>query len=366
MNTMPASGRVAPLQRRGIAALLDRLLLVTVAAVLGLLYWVVGTGQVFPIAVVLGGVLVLAYLIVQWWAYARRGAGLGYAATGLELVSIRDGRPIGWARTLLRAVVLGVLTGSVLGVVAMVIVMLGQQRRRGWHDLAAGSVVIQPGTPTVAAPSAPVQQRGFRTIVPTAPLPTERLHAALQPQAEPPAASEPIRSVPGSPPSPDRAPVSEGPAAPPVPAATQRRISRVRLPRVSQALAEHSATVLAPAPQPGEPAEAGWYLLLDDGRELQLDKPVLIGRAPEPSQEDGDVQLVTCGEPDGSVSKTHLLVGADRFGTYVVDRDSTNGTAVVGAEIGLRPCVPNEVTRLWHGQRVNYGQRWLLARRRAG
>ena len=56
----------------------------------------------------------------------------GMALAGLRCISIRDGGAIGLGRAFLRAVLLALLIPAVIM----------DESRRGWHDRAAGSVVV--------------------------------------------------------------------------------------------------------------------------------------------------------------------------------------------------------------------------------
>jgi uncharacterized RDD family membrane protein YckC len=55
------------------------------------------------------------------------------ALAGVRSISIRDGGAIGLGRAFLRAVLLALLIPAVIM----------DESRRGWHDRAAGSVVIE-------------------------------------------------------------------------------------------------------------------------------------------------------------------------------------------------------------------------------
>ena len=100
---IPRGAVVAGLGKRFLAAVIDALPLLLIVG----LSWLVlrGSGQptVLLVTGIAAAVLSLAYALYQWWGYASRGAGLGAQVTGLRLVSIRDGEPIGWWRVFLRA-----------------------------------------------------------------------------------------------------------------------------------------------------------------------------------------------------------------------------------------------------------------------
>lgn len=108
----------------------------------------------------------------------------------------------------------------------------------------------------------------------------------------------------------------------------------------------------------------GWYLCLDDGREMDLVVPVLLGRNPQRETHDDDAHLVPSGGDGATVSRTHVLIGADSQGVYVVDRESTNGTALWTPGADREPCPAGVQMRVPEGTQVSYGNRWFLMLRR--
>jgi uncharacterized RDD family membrane protein YckC len=90
----------------------------------------------FVLGSVLIGVLAMLYFPFFW---ARGGQTPGMRAAGIRVVNDRDGSRIGWGTALLRLVGYWV-SGAVfyLGFVWILV----DSRRRGWHDLIAGTCVI--------------------------------------------------------------------------------------------------------------------------------------------------------------------------------------------------------------------------------
>ncbi len=131
-----------------------------------------------------------------------------------------------------------------------------------------------------------------------------------------------------------------GPAAPPAPAADgawegDHDGSTVL---VSDVAAMRDATVTgAPgesAARSGEPATSQQpesVLLLSTGIRVPLDRPVLIGRAPESSRFAAGVEprLVTVASPQQDISRTHVELRREGDHLLVTDLNSTNGTIVV-------------------------------------
>ncbi len=90
----------------------------------------------FIVGALVIGIFSLLYFPFFW---ARGGATPGMSIAGIRVVNDRDGSPIGWGPALLRLVGFWV-SGAVfyLGFVWILV----DARRRGWHDLLAGTCVI--------------------------------------------------------------------------------------------------------------------------------------------------------------------------------------------------------------------------------
>ena len=111
-------------------------------------------------------------------------------------------------------------------------------------------------------------------------------------------------------------------------------------------------------PGSGAPAQvAVLRIRLDDGRDFQLDRNVLVGRNPVGQAGEQHAQLLAVDDPGRSISKTHLHLLTDGAGIWVTDRHSTNGSAVTTPD-GLRtPLVPGVPTFVTPGSSVHFGDR---------
>ena len=381
---------VGDLGRRFVAALIDAAPL----ALVGMVATLMLSGQeristVSVIILIISAALVAAFIVYQWWAYGTQGAGVGARLVGLRLVGTGDGHPIGWRRWFVRQLVFLALMASIVGGILLVVFLVIHERRQGWHDMAAGAIIVQPkpqrGDQHTAAPSpqesVPSQQglpprlassfashlehadHGDQYREPTMvsnPAPTWMPRLQTQPlEHDPdlPAATSPARRVnQGWIPLPTPSSIIEPPKPKP----------RIR-PRDTGGDDEDldGTWISAPVSPPGERrGHEGWYVRLDDGREVELSVTVLLGRNPQKAMDDHDVHLVPAGGDGRMISRTHVLIGTDARGVFVLDRGSTNGTALVTRGGGLEPCPAGVQMRVGEGTQVSYGNRWFTALRR--
>ncbi|MFV0428935.1 MAG: RDD family protein [Arachnia sp.] len=345
---MPRGVVVAGLGKRFIALIVDSLIPAVAIGGAALVMSLNPAPILQVIGVGIAAIVLIGYCLYQWWAYGTKTAGLGFQATGLRLVSASDGLTLGWGRFLLRQVVLYLLLGSVVGGIAMCVFLVIQERRQGWHDLAAGSIVVEPTPepPEAAAPRIPSEFERPRVGLVSRPVTPAEVEAY--------APRTPPSPRPGWMPGLDEHPVNRSENATPAAPVNQGWIP---LPTPSSVIEPSDATRIAPA------GARQWYLLLDDGREVGLAVPVLLGRNPRKSSDDPELQLVPAGGDGRMISRTHVFIAADEHGVYVVDRGSTNGTAVV-TRSGIDPCPSEARVRVGRGARVSYGDRWFTVLRR--
>lgn len=297
--------------------------------------------------------LAVGWAVLVWAQRAARAAGPGMRLDSLQLVGFHDGRPIGWGRVLLRWLVFAGLTISVVGLIAMAVVMSRHPRRQGWHDLVADAVVIKerplaPARPKPAVARSAAPAGSDRPAVPAARRTTPRPDAPPRTPAKSPSpASAPTRVA-----APASAPASSSPASPP-PASPASPASP------SPVLAVDEET---PAPEPAR-TDFEWWLRMDDGRDIGIERLVLLGRNPQPRVGEEDATLIKVSDEGRTVSKSHLAVGVDAGGLYVMDRGSTNGTTVTDPDGGQRPCPPGDLIDVPSGSVVSFGDHWLEVRR---
>lgn len=146
----PAPGlRFAPHGPRLVAYIVDAILLVGLAVLIVLplasaadAAAVRGDGAT---AALFGIVMFLALLVVTLgyfpWFWVKGGATPGMRLFRLRVVRDHDGGPVGWGAALLR--LLGFWVSGAVFYIGFAWILI-DSRRRGWHDLLAGTVMVQP------------------------------------------------------------------------------------------------------------------------------------------------------------------------------------------------------------------------------
>ncbi|GAA1759479.1 hypothetical protein GCM10009795_002300 [Nocardioides hankookensis] len=114
-------------------------------------------------------------------------------------------------------------------------------------------------------------------------------------------------------------------------------------------------------PAPPVTARPVARLLLPDGDTVDVDRSVLVGRAPEASRivTEGEPRLVAVESPHQEVSSTHLEVrpgsGADHGCAVATDLGSTNGSVVVQPGLPPEDLRPGVTVQLVPGAVVDLG-----------
>ena len=210
---------------------------------------------------------------------------------------------------------------------------------QGEEVAEGGPLPIDNGLVRVSEVVAPIESSAPAAAPEPVPVPVPG--PTPEPEAEPTPEPEPE-----SEPSPESVPEPVLPPTPPPP-------SPLGAPSGSPPI-EHDGntqTGLIAEPDPGEAnvdAEASpavsrpvARLVFSSGENLEVDRAVLVGRAPEARRfTSGDQpQLVTVPSPAHEISSTHLEIrpgsGADHGSAVVTDLGSTNGTVLV--QPGLPP-----------------------------
>ena len=358
---------VAGPDRRFYAFVLDRLLGwgLYAAAVYASYTLLIEPGRLWAGVAAIAGAVLLVGLVTSLLV-GIYGLTPGKASLGLRVLSAEDARPTGLPRAMLRTFLLGAATLPTAGFGAAALAWTAMVDpsgwRRGWHDLRAGSVVVDVrplpvvDEPDDEAPRQVVNLTAMR-LVPASPTPPRRVPSrGRRPTAPPPEAPPP-------PPPPTvtprqglgwplvgedpagAAPAARGPKPPgPPPAVAPPELTRPRASAVA-----------------GPPAR--WQVTFDTGEQFEVRGLTLVGRKPEPRTGEPVKRLVALPSDDMSLSKTHAQFQVVPDGALVVmDRGSTNGTLLVRAGVAKRLAGGRPAT-LREGDRVRFGDREMTVAR---
>jgi len=109
-----------------------------------------------------------------------------------------------------------------------------------------------------------------------------------------------------------------------------------------------------PTPRTPPPAK----LLMSSGLTVALNRPVLIGRAPQVTRvQNNDIpRLLTVASPNQDISRTHAEVRMDGEDVIVIDLRSTNGVLLLRQGAGPQRLHPGEPTVVEPGVVVDLGE----------
>ncbi|MDQ4215241.1 RDD family protein [Microbacterium sp. ASV81] len=387
---------VAPIARRVGAYVIDAAIVWAILLVGGIASTATAASAGSAVAAVgasLLGLGVTSVVALAWFFVysALQGAGgsVGMRALRLRLVHADSGTPLGFGRALLRNVVFGLSTAIVVG--CFTPLMDGSGRSQGWHDRAAGALMLD-ARPAAALPvpepvegsslsplsvpepvegpsplpvPGPVEAPSYAPTghtLPTAPGSYDAPVIALDDEFDPHDATvlsavahaaqtthedenAMITVVPGISPS--------VPAPAPTPASGPESV-------VPAWTAVDPAPVARPAEEDDDLEETrisipGHRLLFvwDDGARATVSGRTLFGRNPAPEP---GAAVVVVRDETLSLSKTHFEAGAEASGGWVMDRHSTNGTTVVRDGVRIA-CPAGERVRIRLGDAIEIGDR---------
>ena len=351
----------------------------------------------------IGAGVTLIYFMVLATLEARTGATLGNRLMGIRSTD-GDGFAPGGGAVFLRGLITG--AGLLLAVIAAAAVVLFQWfgvallvlgpmlflgaawavlvvlssawdrngQLRGWHDTAAKTLVFD-----VKAGRNPVTTGGIAGPYSFAPLdlpPVQQVAsplaaagagrpAVLNPnQWQPPAAIQQATAA-------DRRPAVVQPDAVQQHDVAREPLAQQPVPYAASFAPAAGSATLQPGPHPDDDHDrtqvrgdtqapvtvAMLRIRLDDGRDIELDRTVLIGRNPAGHPGEDSVQLIPVADPGRSISQTHLHLLAGNGGVWVTDRNSTNGSAVTTPD-GIRTALAaGEPTHVRPGSTVHFGDR---------
>ncbi|GAA2719985.1 FHA domain-containing protein [Cellulomonas aerilata] len=246
------------------------------------------------------------------------------------------------------------------------------RRPQGGLVLAPAVPALRPQVPSPAVPAdLPLEAEPFDHTLLRPPHAAESVSRAVPPEvvaAVPPVASAVARGGPALPAPVDRALADasadhDGTTVLSADVVALRR----RLPdwaghsvlaaRTAAAASAAPAPALAPAQAPA-PVRSPARLAMSTGDHVPLNRPVLIGRAPQAARVHSTQvpRLVTVPSPLQDISRTHAEVRMDGDDVVLTDLHSTNGVLVVRSDAGPQRLQPGEATVLQPGVLVDLGE----------
>lgn len=325
----------------------------------------------------------LVILAVNLWAVIARSSRLAGVFMHAQYVDVLTGQPSG-GKLLGKVLLTGVISAITFGIAPVIIYFATIQEplKRNWFDRTLGLMLVDtrtgrrpgeplPTAPASAAPPAIAPVTFPQAAVPAAPAWMQPAPASTPPASVAPASAHPL-AAPTPAPTPAVKPITEAgglitstprssaaPAAPEAPAVSFAPPIIRDMRSVDAAEADHTqiagdwALTLAGA--------SGPQVLLDDGSAIPLNPPTVIGRNPQAPGSHPDASPRTVDDP--LTSKTHLLMGSDEQGPWVIDLHSRNGV-LVSKVPGVDP-IRIEAGRKVHlpsGSTVAFGGRTIAVR----
>ena len=248
-------------------------------------------------------------------------------------------------------------------------------------DPAALAPAHQWAGPRVAFPEVPASEPAALSV-PPAGVPAADLPA---PSPMPEAPSQVLGEMPAPMPTQQ---VAQTPAAPKVPtpprhssASAMPRVPQVPMPQAGAPQQVGSAPQNAgqqtrtqpvapqPAPATSAPASVPAFaqaaplaIIVDDGQRIEVNAPIVLGRAPE--QTPSDARAVAIADSTRSLSRTHLRVApADGDAIWVEDTFSANGTRLQAPDGTTQPLPRGERVKVPLGTVLLLGERKLSVSR---
>lgn len=248
-------------------------------------------------------------------------------------------------------------------------------------DPAALAPAHQWAGPRVASPEVPASEPVVLSIPPAGvpaadlPAPSPMPEAPSQVLSEMPApmpTQQPAQTpaVPKVPTPPRHSPASAMPRVPQVPtppAGGPQQVGSAPQNIAQQSNAQPAAPQLAPATSapasvPTFAQAAPLAIIVDDGQRIEVNAPIVLGRAPE--QTPSDARAVAIADSTRSLSRTHLRVApADGDAMWVEDTFSANGTRLQAPDGTTQPLPRGERVKVSLGTVLLLGERKLSVSR---
>uniref|UniRef100_UPI0013003456 FHA domain-containing protein n=1 Tax=Desertihabitans aurantiacus TaxID=2282477 RepID=UPI0013003456 len=92
-----------------------------------------------------------------------------------------------------------------------------------------------------------------------------------------------------------------------------------------------------------------------EGRPVEVDRVILVGRSPSAARGPGDARLLTVPSPHSDISRTHLQLAPEGWDVTVTDLHSTNGTTLARPGESPRRLTPGEPVVVQPGWQLHLG-----------
>ena len=248
-------------------------------------------------------------------------------------------------------------------------------------DPAALAPAHQWAGPRVTSPEVPASDPTALSVPPTG-VPAADLPA---PSPMPEAPSQVLSEMPAPMPTQQAAQTPVAPKVPTPPrhssASAMPRVPQVPMPQagapqqigsvpqniaqqgnVQPAAPQAAPATSAPASVPAFAQAAPLAIIVDDGQRIEVNAPIVLGRAPE--QTPSDARAVAIADSTRSLSRTHLRVApADGDAMWVEDTFSANGTRLQAPDGTTQPLPRGERVKVSLGTVLLLGERKLSVSR---
>jgi FHA domain len=285
-----------------------------------------------------------------------RGAGSAELTTSDGPVTVSGSEETTWVEQNITGVT-GLRVQVAEGSGAAYTVETGLVRVASVEHPAGGALAGVPDAEAFAVPvSAPVEapERPRRILPPDPQLETPE-PPAPEPAVPEPAVSPPVAPIPGAP-VPVPGPLG-GPSFDP--------LTSPDLAVTPHDLIETHAGGMAPPQGDGDDSSPGTpvaRLIFSSGEVVDVDRVLVVGRAPDAGRVGGEeqVRLVTVPSPHQEISSTHVEIrpgtGADQGSAVVTDLGSTNGTVAVQPGLPAEDLQPGVAVQLIPGATIDLGE----------
>jgi len=144
---LPVGVVLSPIWRRVLAQILDQLVVIVPVVAIALLLGVRSSDELSDHAFAINVGVVVCAFTYEFVMIAVWGRTIGKFALGTRVVRVDTGGPLLWWSAAIRALVplaAGVIPG--VGMFLSLVIYAGafwdRRRRQGWHDRAAGTIVV--------------------------------------------------------------------------------------------------------------------------------------------------------------------------------------------------------------------------------